>query len=203
MRRIPHAAILTAAILVVILLAAGCTKETPQTGSLEINSTPAGLVVQVILDGNYQGVTPIILTNLSASPHLLQLSSTGYADRVSTITISAGQMMQVSAAYPPLPTPTPTIVTPTLTETPTPPTVTPTTLPETPLPPGSLYVTSFPSGATIYLNGIGYGVTPNLIQDLTPGSYELRISLVGWKDYMIVLSVSPGQTTTEAVTLTN
>ena len=74
------------------------------------------------------------------------------------------------------------------------PTMKPTGLPETPLPPGALYITSFPSGATIYLDGKGYGVTPNLIQNLTPRSYELRLSLVGWKDYRIVLSVSPGQT---------
>ena len=201
MRRIPLAAILVAAILVAILLGAGCMQETPQTGSLEVTSTPAGLEVQVILDGNYQGVTPIVLTNLSASTHLLQLSSRGYADRVSTITISGGQRMQVSAAYPPIPTPPPMTVTPPPTGTPAAPAVTPTMIPETPLPLGSLCVTSFPSGATIYLDRIGYGVTPNCIQNLTPGSYELRLSLVGWEDSITVVSVSPGQRTTEAVNL--
>ena len=107
MRRIPHAAILIAAILVAILLAAGCMKEAPQTGSLEVTSTPAGLEVQVTLDGNYQGVTPIVLTNLSAGSHVLQIHSSDYIDQVKIITISAGQRMQVSAAYPPIPTPAP------------------------------------------------------------------------------------------------
>ncbi|MDD1663426.1 MAG: PEGA domain-containing protein, partial [Methanomicrobiales archaeon] len=93
-----------------------------------------------------------------------------------------------------IPTPTP-LTTP---ETPSPTiTVKPTDLPETPIPLGALYVSSFPQGATIYLDGKGYGVTPRLIPNLTPRSYELRLALVGWKDYRIVISVSPGLITTE------
>jgi hypothetical protein len=76
-------------------------------------------------------------------------------------------------------------------------------VPVTPVPPGSLYITSFPSGATIYLDGKGYGVTPRLIPNLTPGSYELRLSLVGWKDYRMVISVSPGLIQREDATLRN
>jgi hypothetical protein len=189
-----------AAILVAVLLAAGCTEEAPRTGSLEITSTPAGLEVQVILDGNFRGVTPLVLSNLSAGSHLVQLRSSGYAERVELVTLNAGEQMRIAADYPPIPTGTP--VTPTL---PTPdiptPTVTPTMIPTTPLPPGALYVTSFPTGATIYLDGRGYGITPRLIQNLTPKSYELRLSLVGWKDYRIVVSVSPGLTTIEEATL--
>ncbi|MDD1665439.1 MAG: PEGA domain-containing protein [Methanomicrobiales archaeon] len=196
MRRIP-----LAVILVAVLLAAGCTKEAPQTGSLEVTSTPAGLEVQVILDGNFRGVTPLVLANLSAGSHLLQLRSPDYAERVELITVSAGQGMHISADYPPIPTPSPeTPTTPPAPETPTP-TVNPTDLPETPLPLGSLYVTSFPKGATIYLDGKGYGITPRLIPNLTPRSYELRLSLVGWEDYRIVISVSPGLPTTEVATL--
>jgi hypothetical protein len=157
--------------------------------------------VQVILDGNFRGVTPLVLTNLSAGSHLLQLRSMDYAERVELVTVSSGQRMHISADYPPIPTPSPetptTLPTP---ETPTP-TVKPTDLPETPLPLGSLYVTSFPKGATIYLDGKGYGITPRLIPNLTPRSYELRLALVGWKDYRIVISVSPGLPTTEVATL--
>jgi hypothetical protein len=190
-------------ILVAIILAGGCTKEAPQTGSLDITSTPAGLEVQVILDGNFRGVTPILLTNLSAGSHLVQLRSSGYAERVELVTIPAGQRMTFSADYPPIPTPTPETPTPLTTpETPSPTvTVKPTDLPETPIPLGALYVSSFPQGATIYLDGKGYGVTPKLIPNLTPKSYELRLSLVGWKDYRIVISVSPGLITTEDAAL--
>jgi hypothetical protein len=197
MRRIP-----LAVILVAVLLAAGCTKEAPQAGSLDVTSTPGGLEVQVILDGNFRGVTPIVLTNLSAGSHLLQLRSSGYAERVELVTVSAGQRMHISADYPPIPTPTP--VTPVPLPTPEPtrsPTEKPTDLPETSPPPGALYITSFPQGATIYLDGKGYGVTPKLIPNLPPGSYELRLSLVGWKDYRIVISVSPGLTYREDATL--
>jgi hypothetical protein len=197
MRRIP-----LVVILVAVLLAAGCTKEVPRTGSLEITSTPAGREVQVILDGDFRGVTPLVLTNISAGSHLVQLRSPSYAERTELVTVNAGERMQISADYPPLSTPTPpppTEVTmgPTVTGT----TVQPTGLPETPVPLGALYVTSFPSGATIYLDGKGYGITPRLIPNLTPGSYELRLSLVGWKDYRIVISISPGLNTTEEATL--
>jgi hypothetical protein len=197
MRWIPLAVILLA---VILPFSAGCTRETPQTGSLEVTSTPTGLEVQVILDGDYRGVTPLVLTNLPAGNHSLHLVSPGYSDRGELVTVKAGERVVVSADYPPLPTPT--------TVTPTPPptaetTITPTTgtLPATPLPPGALYVTSFPSGATIYLDGRGYGVTPRLIPNLTPGSYELRLSLTGWDDYRIVISVSPGLIEREDVTL--
>ena len=196
MRRIP-----LFVILVAIILAAGCVKEAPQTGSLDITSTPAGLEVQVILDGNFRGVTPLVLANLSAGSHLLQLRSPGYAERVELVTVHAGQRMQITADYPPIPTPTPETPTPQPTyETQSTP-VKPTDIPVTPPPPGALYISSFPQGATIYLDGKGYGITPNLIQNLPPKSYELRLSLVGWKDYKVVLSVSPGLTTTELATL--
>jgi hypothetical protein len=194
--------ILLAVILVAALLAAGCTKEAPQTGSLEITSTPSDVEVQVVLDGNFQGVTPLLLTNLSAGSHLLQLRSPDYQDKVQLVTITAGQKMIIAADYPPNPTPAP--VTPIPLPTPEPtamPTEKPTEVPVTPVPPGSLYVTSFPAGATIYLDGKGYGITPKLIGGLAPGSYELRLSLVGWKDYRVVISVSPGLTHREDAVL--
>jgi PEGA domain len=195
MRRIP-----LFVILVAILLAAGCTKEAPPTGSLNITSNPRH--AEVFLDGTLRGRTPLILDNLSAGSHLLQLRLSGYAEWVEMVTVNAGQRMQISADYPSIPTPAPETPTtlPTY-ETTTAPTMKPTDLPETPVPPGALYISSFPQGATIYLDGKGYGVTPNLIRNLTPKSYELRLSLVGWKDYKIVLSVSPGLTTIEEATL--
>ena len=196
MRRIPFFVILVA-----IMLAAGCTKEAPQTGSLDITSTPGGLVVQVILDGNFKGVTPLVLANLSTGSHLLQLRSSGYAERVQLVDVNAGQRMQISADYPPIPKPTPeTPTTPPTPETPFQ-TVKPTDIPTTPPPPGALYISSFPSGATIYLDGKGYGLTPNWIQNLPPRSYTLRLSLVGWEDYKVVISVSPGLNTTEVASL--
>ncbi|MDD1662692.1 MAG: PEGA domain-containing protein [Methanomicrobiales archaeon] len=185
--------ILLAVILVAALLAAGCTKEIPRTGSLEITSTPADLEVQVVLDGNYRGNTPILITNLSAGSHLLQLRSPAYQDKVELVTITAGQKMTITADYPPNPTPTTPAPVPLPTPEPTTlPTTNPTDVPETPVPLGSIYVDSFPRGANILLDGKGYGVTPRLIQNLTPGSYELRLSLVGWKDYRLSVSVSPG-----------
>lgn len=190
MHRVP-----LAVILVALLLSAGCTTEAPRTGSLEITSTPAGLEVQVLLDGDYRGVTPLVLSNLPAGNHSLSFVSPGYRDRGEMVTVTAGQRIQITVDYPPIPSPTPTPVTPVplpTTGVPASPTPTPTVIPVTPPQPGGLYITSFPSGATIYLDGRGYGITPRLIQNLTPRSYELRLSLVGWDDYRTAVSVSPG-----------
>jgi hypothetical protein len=188
MRRIP-----LAVILVALILSAGCTGGGSRSGSLEVTSTPAGQEVQVILDGNLMGVTPLHIANLSPGYHQVELYSPGYRNKTEPVTVIAGQTMHISADYSPLQTPAPETSIPSLTPEMTPtPTETPGSLPVTPPRLGSLYVTSFPSGATIYLNGRGYGTTPNLIQNLTPGSYELRLSLVGWEDYRISISVSPG-----------
>lgn len=137
MRRIPRSAILGAAILVAILVSAGCTKEAPQTGSLQVTSTPAGLEVQVILDGNFKGMTPLLLSNLSAGSHLVQLRSPGYAERVQLVTVNAGQKMTIAADYPPIPASAPVTPIPLPTAEPTTlPTVKITEVPETPLPQG-------------------------------------------------------------------
>jgi len=202
MRRVPTAAILLSVLLVTALLAAGCTKEAPQTGSLVVTSTPPGLGVQVILDGNYRGNTPLSLTNLSAGYHLLQLKAQNYSDKVMELTLTGGKTLTITADYPPIPTaaPTPQLTLPVAPNT-TAPTLLPTSIPTLPVPLGALYITSFPAGATIYLDGKGYGITPRLIENLTPKTYELRLSLVGWDDYKIVLSVSPGLTNREDATL--
>ncbi|HXW98739.1 MAG TPA: PEGA domain-containing protein [Methanomicrobiales archaeon] len=202
MRRVPTVAILCAVLLASALLAAGCTKEAPQTGSLVVTSTPPGLEVQAILDGNYRGHTPLTLANLSAGYHLLQLKAENYSDKVLELTLTGGKTLTITADYPPIPTPAPTPqpTLPTAAAT-TAPTLLPTSIPTLPVPLGALFITSFPSGATIYLDGKGYGTTPRLIANLTPKTYELRLSLVGWDDYRIVLSVSPGLTNREDATL--
>ena len=46
------------------------------------------------------------------------------------------------------------------------------------IPHGLLHVTSYPSGAKIYLNGTDSGkITPSLISNLSPGSYQLELIL--------------------------
>lgn len=58
-------------------------------------------------------------------------------------------------------------------------------------PQGSLYITSDPSGAEIYLNGKNYNkVTPALISNLSPGVYLLGLKLkdwsMSWEEYITI-----------------
>jgi len=64
-------------------------------------------------------------------------------------------------------------------------------------PPGYLYVT-FPSGASIYIDGVFQQNTPTT---LPPGTYTVRVSLTGYNDYSTTATIYAGQTTTVSATL--
>jgi PKD repeat protein len=65
---------------------------------------------------------------------------------------------------------------------------------------GSLAVSSSPSGATIYVDEVSRGVTPNTIT-LAPKEYTLRVSKVGYADYSDSVTVIAAQTIPVSVTL--
>jgi hypothetical protein len=192
----PLPSLLAAAVLLLAwcVLAAGCTSA-PLPGSVAVTSQPAGAAVY--LDEQYQGTAPLEIGNLTPGTYLIRLRREGYGDREVPIIVEAGNRTSVAARYPPLPTPTPT-ATPAVTTVPTTPPFPFVT--ETP-DPGALSLTTFPTGATVTMNGIRMGTTPLVIRNLTPGTYHVRYSLVGWDDYDSVLSVSSGQTMTDYITL--
>lgn len=66
---------------------------------------------------------------------------------------------------------------------------------------GSLYITSSPSGATVYLNGNYVGVTPCTISSQSPGTYNIRLSKSGYSDYHGSVSVTAGQRSDYSYTL--
>ncbi|MDD1654518.1 MAG: PEGA domain-containing protein [Methanomicrobiales archaeon] len=179
-------------LLALCAFSAGCTSP-PRPGSVSVSSLPPGAAVY--LDGTYQGTTPVEIANLTPGTHLVRLRMEGYGDREMAIVVEAGNRTSVTASYPPLPTPTPTPVVTTLPTTPPLPFVITTPAP------GALSLRTFPLGATVAVNGIPMGITPLVIQNLTPGTYHVRYSLVGWDDYDSVVSVSSGQTMTDDVIL--
>lgn len=86
-----------------------------------------------------------------------------------------------SATFTPTPSPTPTPTT----------TAIPTTYK---LGDGSILVTSFPSGARIYLDGIYKETTPKKLTDLPQGSFIVELKLIGYKDWNQVVDVIAGST---------
>jgi PEGA domain len=179
-------------LLALSAFSAGCTFPL-RPGSVSVSSMPPGAVVY--LDGTYQGTTPVEIANLTPGTYLVRLRMEGYGDREVAVVVEAGNRTSVSASYPPLPTSTPTPAVTTLPATPTLPFVITTPAP------GALSLRSFPLGATVTMHGIPMGITPLVIPNLTPGTYHIRYSLVGWDDYDSVVSVSSGQTMTDDIIL--
>jgi hypothetical protein len=92
-------------------------------------------------------------------------------------------------------TTTTTTTVPTTTTTSTTATTVPTTTVTTPLPPGSITVYTHPGGATVALDGNVIGVTQIIGKTIPAGTYELSISLAGYKTYKQSVTVLPGKET--------
>src|SRR5580700_5198375 len=62
-------------------------------------------------------------------------------------------------------------------------------------PHGGAYVTSLPSGAEVWMDGVYLGRTPAFVDDLLPGHHALTISRAGWNVQTAGVDVNVGQTT--------
>ena len=60
---------------------------------------------------------------------------------------------------------------------------------------GSLTVSSNPNGATIFIDGVNVGTTPETMSDVPVGTHELRLTLAGYADYASNVDVEKDQTT--------
>ncbi len=77
-----------------------------------------------------------------------------------------------------------------------------TTEPE-PVTTGSVYITSTPAGAAIWMGATNQGkVTPDSLTALEAGNYQVTLKLTGYKDTTFTVTITAGQKTTKSVTLT-
>jgi hypothetical protein len=60
---------------------------------------------------------------------------------------------------------------------------------------GSIEISSSPSGASIYIDNIANGTTPNTIDDILVGSYKIVLKKSGYEDWGKVVTVDDGETT--------
>lgn len=79
------------------------------------------------------------------------------------------------------------------------PTSTPTPTPET----GSISVSSTPSGASIYLDGIYKGTTPMTIEKVEAGSHTINLKYTGYQDWSQNILVVASETTYVSAPLTS
>ena len=137
------------------------------TGSISVSSNPAG--VRIYLDGVETGYsTPATLSGISVGSHTVLGSLSGYTDQSQGVMVNAGQTSGIVLN---LPASTGTST-------------------------GSIYVTSQPSRALVYLDGKYLGVyTPATIRKLTSGTHDIRLTKYGYKDLTMSVTVTGGETT--------
>lgn len=161
------------------------------TGTLYVTSTPRG--ASVYLDSVYKGVTPVIITGVLSGTHQIKVTSTGYQEYSTGVSVTAGTIARVAASLQAQSGSTTT------------PTTNPTTAPtkaSSGTQTGTLSVTSTPKGACVYLDGTFRGLSPLTLTGVAGGSHELRLTRSGYQDYLTSVTVTGGKTTTVSASLT-
>ncbi|MDG6249216.1 PEGA domain-containing protein [Methanocalculus sp.] len=139
---------------------------TPQTTGY-LSITSSPSGADVYVDGSYRGYAPMTVGNLVVGAHTLELRLSGYQKSTQTVQIYSGQTTTKNVVLSPS---------------------TPST--------GSVSVQSYPSGASIYLDGNYQGNTyPNDYFDIigvSTGTHSLMLRKPGYYDYTTTISVTGG-----------
>ncbi|MCX6693440.1 MAG: PEGA domain-containing protein [Methanomicrobiales archaeon] len=149
------------------------TLERP--GYIIVNTKATGSVsvlssptgASVILDGTPQGITPTVLYGVPVGRHLVAVSKTGYVPYLRNVTVTKNATASVNA-------------------------VLKYTGPVT----GSIWVNSTPTGASVYLNGVGKGVTPITLSAVRAGVHRVRLQKNGYRIWSAYVTVGPGRRAT-------
>ncbi|MDD1727736.1 MAG: PEGA domain-containing protein [Methanospirillum sp.] len=147
------------------------------SAAIQVTSNPTG--AQVYLDGSYQGITPssgyLELSDLSPGTYTVRLTSSGYTDYSTEITLSRNEAATISADL------TATYV---------------------PSQYGALSVQSNPAGAGVYLDNEYKGITPLTLQGVAIGSHSIIIKDDGYSSYSGDVYITSDQASGLSVTLT-
>lgn len=141
------------------------------TGQIYAQSSPAGAALY--LNGNFKGYSPMTFYGLTPGSYTMKATLSGYSPDTALVTVYAGQ----TATYYPV-------------------------LQQSPQPrqTGSVYVTSNPSSASVYVDGSYYGKTPMTLS-LYAGSHTVELRLSGYNDYTTTVWVTAGQSQNLPVTM--
>ena len=127
----------------------------------------------IILNDVVYGITPAHFDAIPTGTYTMKLAKFGYQPVTQSIEISSGKENKVEVALPRYFPPT-----------------------------GTLSIRSFPSGGVVTLDGITRGVTPARIYGLNPDSYNVRVSIPGYLDWIGIVDVVAGRETSIYGTLT-
>lgn len=130
----------------------------------------------VYLDGSYMGISPKTISSVTKGGHTLRLEKAGYNTWESSVTVNPGQTSYVYPTLQPLSAPT-----------------------------GTLYVTSSPGGAYIYLDGVYQGIAPAsgsmVISNVATGTHTVTAKLSGYQDASMSVTVNGGSTASVTIPL--
>ncbi|HOX36105.1 MAG TPA: PEGA domain-containing protein [Methanoregulaceae archaeon] len=142
-------------------------------GSIRVTSSPSGAVAY--LDGSSWQYTPCTFEDVSANTnHQIKVSMNGYKTYTKTVTVYADDTEYVSANLAPSPSKT-----------------------------GSLYVTTTPSGADIYVDGGYLAESPSTVPGLSPGSHSIRLHKTGYNEYVGSVTIYAGEQTPVSIVLSS
>jgi hypothetical protein len=119
------------------------------------------------LDNSRTGNTPYTFTSVATGTHTIQIARSGYETYSGTVSVSSGSTTTVSVTLPPVSSSF-----------------------------GSLYVTSSPSGAQVYVDSNYRGTTPTTVGTLSEGTHAVQLRLSGYPDFSGTVTIYGGQTTT-------
>lgn len=143
-------------------------------GSISVNSNPRG--ADIYLDDNYEGLTPLDLTQIPVgSHHIIKLVLPGYYEWISEITVSSDQVSSISVDLEPQPRY------------------------------GSISIKCNQGEAKIFLNGTYITTTsiyPKTLKDIEAGYYEIVIIKDGFRAWIGDLEVFPEEVTSIEVNMT-
>jgi len=150
------------------------------SGALQVLSTPPGATVY--LNNNYEGKTPstgyLGISSLTPGSYQITISSVGYYDYTSIITVYRNEIETVNAVLVPASSDS-------------------TSNSDV----GTLDVQSTPSGAGVLLNNVYRGSCPLTLQSISPGEYNLTVIMDGYSWYARDISITSGQTTAVSAVL--
>ncbi len=145
---------------------------TPVQSTGSVYVTSSPSGASIYLDDAYQGTTPMTVTSVATGSHTIRISRSGYQTYTGTVSVSSGSTTTVSVSLPPISSSV-----------------------------GSLYMTSNPSGAQVYVDSTYRGTTPTTVGSLSPGTHAVLLRLSGYSDFSGTATIYAGQTTTMSANL--
>ena len=141
--------------------------KAPSVGKLVLDSTPS--YTKVYLNDIYKGTTPLTIDKLKPGNYQLKLSKDGYQDWIKKVTLVTSKTNTLSVSLIAKPKPAPVY--------------------------GELSIESTPSDAQVFLNDKAKGTTPLTVDNLEPGTYQLKLTKEGYQNWQQEITIIANQAT--------